>query len=94
MKKTNDTMVPETDKVMEVIRAIIRKNFREDKFTHHINALTPKSKVSEILDSLDFVETIMDLEIHYNIAIPDSECEKMFTFNDMIKTIQKIQNGK
>jgi len=39
-------------------------------------------------DSLDIVELVMELEDRFNIEIPDSETEKLFTVGDVFKYLE------
>lgn len=40
-------------------------------------------------DELDFVEMLMDLEDHFNIAIPDDEAEPVDTFRKMVDLVEE-----
>ena len=45
------------------------------------------------LDSLDIVETTMDLELEFDISIPDKDLEDIKTVDDMEKLIKKLTDG-
>jgi acyl carrier protein len=53
--------------------------------------VTPESKFVEDLgaDSLDVVELVMALEDEFDLEIPDEEAEKIVTFGEAAKYIER-----
>ncbi len=41
-------------------------------------------------DSLDVVEFVMTVEEEFDIVVPDTEAEKIFSIRDAIQAIQKL----
>ena len=66
-------------KFLEVIKSFVfdfeESNDMDDPVLDHV-------------DSLEFVEIVMDLEDKFNIEIPDAETEEIVTFNEL-KTLVK-----
>jgi len=44
------------------------------------------------VDSLDFVELLMELESEFNISIPDEEADNCRTLNDFVNVVEKKIN--
>lgn len=51
-------------------------------------------KILDYLESLEFIEMIMDLEEAYDIVIPDDEFDSTSTFEFLKETISKKVNDK
>jgi|GEM_PF-5015698 len=55
----------------------------------HIKDIETTDNLSDFLDSLDYVELIIELENKYVIAIPDEECNDQVTFQDLIDDVKR-----
>ncbi len=83
-----------TERIIEVV-----KNFEKvaalyfDKIFNPMKVnkenVTPTSRFKEDLDldSLDAVEVVMAIEEEFNIEIPDSEADKIFSISDAVAYI-------
>lgn len=61
-----------------------------DRLNVLISEITPDKTLKDLgADSLDGVETIMSLEAHFNIAIPDSDMEKFTTIESIVNYIDE-----
>ena len=45
------------------------------------------------LDSLAVVEMVLDVEVQFDVEIPDEEAESMTTFGDIVEYVKKLQEG-
>ena len=71
------------DEVLEVIAKSLKdvdksKVTMETRFEDDLNA-----------DSLDLVELIMELEEHYDLAIPDEDAQSISTVGEAVRYIQE-----
>ncbi|MGV3278465.1 acyl carrier protein [Rickettsiales bacterium LUAb2] len=59
-----------------------------------VSSINDNSKMVEDLkiDSLDFVEIVMDLEEELKVSIPESEIENLKTFGEIVAYIEKQLN--
>lgn len=59
-------------------------------------AITEKANFSKDLglDSLDFVEMVMEFELRFNISIPTTEAEKICTVKQAIDYLNKVLHRK
>ena len=60
------------------------------------DGLTPATSLVNDLkaDSLDIIETLLDIQDHYGIEIPDKEAQKMTCIGDLVKYISAHPNYK
>lgn len=80
--------------VIEALRNIACNFLGHDPlyvYSFAINSNTTFREISEIFrcDSLEEVELLIDIEIHFNISIPDSELSKIKTVEDLRNFINK-----
>lgn len=79
------------EEIFEKGKEIIRENF-------HINPdkIKPESDFKEDLDldSLDFVEVIMDIEDTFDIEIDDSKAAGLTTMESMVNLIEQYTKEK
>lgn len=69
------------------------KNILADKYDIGVDPLQPLKEEANLqdeygLDSLDFVELIMECEKEFNISIPDDKAEGLKTFNQVVTAIE------
>lgn len=64
-----------------------RLNVNESEITED-KKLTGKDNDSLGADSLDAVDTIMEIEKEFDIAIPDTDMEKLITVKDIVDYIE------
>lgn len=58
-----------------------------------IKRIQPGTKISDVLDELDFVEMVIDIEKQQLINIPDEKMMRFKTFQDLItEMLNQIQN--
>ena len=86
MKKKNTINALEA---FMIVKNTIPKSGHSKKVGEIIQKLKPTTKICDVLDSLDYVELIMNIEQKLNIAIPDDECNKHNNFGDIAKSIVK-----
>jgi acyl carrier protein len=66
------------------------KNLIVDKIGCQIEEIEPATDVYSLgMDSLDYIEIVMEIEKHHNIEIPDIEAEKVRTFSSLIDVIEQ-----
>lgn len=59
------------------------------------NEITPCSTFRDLgADSLDHVEIIMEAENHFNIVIPDEQCEKIVTVEQLTNYLKDHLNER
>lgn len=82
---------PKSESIEEVVRTIIYNKTCLD----HPSELNMDSKLLDegIIDSLDFVEIIMDIESEYGISIPDKIAETFDTPNKIVEYLRNIEIG-
>ena len=58
------------------------------------SSVTMKTRFEDDLnaDSLDLVELIMELEEHYDLAIPDEDAQSIATVGDAVEYVEKRQS--
>ena len=73
------------NEIYEKLKSIVKEQMgiEEDKITMDATLIDDLSA-----DSLDIVELIMIIEEEFNIEIPDSETENIFTIRDVVEYIQ------
>lgn len=67
------------------------KEYLEESLSYQEGLLTPKSCVKEV-DSLEFVELVMHLEVMYSIDIKEEIIEKWKTVEDVVETVYLLVN--
>lgn len=74
-----------TDEIIQVI-----KDVQVGSWDGELGAGTQLSKHMQ-LDDMDLNELVLELNIHYNIDIPDRVMEKVSTISDLADAIQKLR---
>ena len=74
------------DDIKERVKRIIANQLEveEEKLTDNVSLFEDLGA-----DSIDTVELIIAFEVEFDIEIPDSEAESLFTLNDIYKYIEK-----
>lgn len=74
------------DDVKERVKRIIANQLEveEEKLSDNVSLFEDLGA-----DSIDTVELIIAFEVEFDIEIPDSEAESLFTLNDIYKYIEK-----
>jgi acyl carrier protein len=81
---TRQIKLPEA---FQIVKNTIPKEGHSKRVLELIKNLKPTTKIYDVLDSLDYVELIMNIEKKLCISIPDDECNKHNTFGDIAKAI-------
>jgi acyl carrier protein len=72
------------DEVEEQLRQILAANLKIDK-----ELVMRGSKLEDWGgDSLQFLETVFEIETHFGIAFPDTENEKISDFDSLVRIIK------
>lgn len=72
------------DEVEEQLRQILADNLKIDK-----GLVTHGSKLEDWGgDSLQFLETVFEIETHFGIAFPDTESEKISDFDSLVRIVK------
>ncbi len=74
--------------IFEKIKEIVSRQLELDD-SFEISEETDFSQMG--LDSLDMVELIMSIEEEFDTQIPDEEMEKMHSFGDVVRYIEKVK---
>ena len=96
-----NTDTPKEATEIEVVDPIIVSDETVNEIYEIINDITgltkenfpPESKVSDSLDSLEIIDTAVQIERVLNCNIPDSEIETWVTVQDIINSFQKHKNN-
>lgn len=74
------------DDIKERVKRIIANQLEveEEKLSDNVSLFEDLGA-----DSIDTVELIIAFEVEFDIEIPDSEAESLFTLNDIYKYIEK-----
>lgn len=80
-------------KIFETVIAYISEYMKNDHTDYEIpeGGIKPEHHLINDLsiDSLDQVEIIMELEREFNVGLPDDECGKLNTVEDLVNLIEK-----
>jgi acyl carrier protein len=73
-----------TDEVAEQLRQILADNLKIDK-----SLVSSGSKLEDWGgDSLQFLETVFEIETHFGIAMPDTENEQITDFDSLLRIVK------
>jgi len=82
LKKREKTRMESTDRIKKII--VNRLGVDESKITENSSFIDDLGA-----DSLDIIDLVMAFEEEFDIEIPDEDVEKMKTFGDVLKYLNK-----
>lgn len=96
LKKTLINAVKFDKKITDKLKAIVANYTEYPELLDNIESDTTKSFIDELnIDSVDFVEIIVDVEQAFNITIDDEEIYNLKSFEDLYLAIErKIKDTK
>ena len=84
MEKTAEPLTPRKQEIFNDLRPLLAQSL-----SVAVDEVTLEKTLSDLgADSLDSVQTMMDVEKHFNLAIPDTDMEKFTNIRSVVDYIE------